>query len=108
MDLSPQQAALLQRIHTLGFELVAFPIYPNHVGVRKGSCAALLAPIASRSFRVFGEPTYIVDGNLSARVTLDGREYFIWKKQKLEATPVRRAELESFAKDLGEALLAPM
>jgi hypothetical protein len=105
MDLSPQQAALLQRIHALGFELVAFPIYPNHVGVRKGNCAALLAPIASGSFRVFGEATYVVDGNLSARITLDGHDYFVWKKQKLEATPTRRAELESFAEDLAQALL---
>jgi hypothetical protein len=105
MDLSPQQAALLQRIHALGFELVAFPIYPNHIGVRKGNCAALLAPIASGTFRIFGEPTYVVDGNLSAKITLDGHDYFIWKKQKLEATPARRAELESFAGDLTEALL---
>jgi hypothetical protein len=107
MDLSPQQAALLQRIHTLGFELVAFPIYPNHVGVRKGNCAALLAPIASGSFHVFGEPTYVVDGNLSAKIILDGREHFVWKKQKLEATPARRAELEAFVADLAEALPKP-
>jgi hypothetical protein len=108
MDLSSQQAALLQRIHALGFELVAFPIYPNHVGVRKGNCAALLAPVASASFRIFGQPTYVVDGNLSAKISLDGREYFIWKKQKLEATPARRSELESFVADLAEALSAPI
>jgi hypothetical protein len=105
MDLTPKQAALLQRLHSLGFEFVAFPIYPNHIGIRKGNCAALLAPVASDTFRVFTEPAYLVEGNLSAKIRLDGHEYYIWKKQKLEATPARRAELEEFASELTEALL---
>jgi hypothetical protein len=105
MDLTPNQAALLQRILSVGFELIAFPVYPNHIGIRRGNCAALLAPIAPETFKIFAEPAYLVDGNLSARITLDGHEYFIWKKQKLEATPARRAELTSFAGDLAGALL---
>jgi hypothetical protein len=104
MDLTPQQATLLQHIHSLGFEFVAFPIYPNHIGVRKGNCAALLAPVDSGTFRIFGEPTFIVDGNLSAKTNLDGHTYYVWKKQRLEATPLRRAELDSFASDLAETL----
>jgi hypothetical protein len=104
MDLTPQQAALLQRLHSLGFEFVAFPIYPNHIGIRKGNCAALLAPLATGTFQIFTEPTYVVAGNLSAKITLDGHTYFIWKKEKLEATPLRRAELAAFASDLAEAL----
>jgi len=105
MDLSHKQAVILQRILSLGFELIAFPVYPNHVGIRRGNCAALLAPTTPDTFRVFAEPAYLVDGNLSARITLDGHDYFIWKKQKLEATPARRAELASFAGDLSDALL---
>jgi hypothetical protein len=105
MDLTPQQAAMLRRLHSLGFELVAFPMYANHVGIRKGNCAALLAPIAPAHFRLFGEPTYLVDDNLSAKVSLDGHDYYVWKKQKLEATAARRSELESFAAALAEALL---
>jgi len=105
MDLTPKQAVILQRILSLGFELIAFPVYPNHVGIRRGNCAALLAPLGPDTFKVFAEPAYLVDGNLSARITLDGHDYFIWKKQKLEATPARRAELAAFADDLAEALL---
>ena len=105
MDLTPKQAALLQRILSNDFELIAFPVYPNHVGIRRGNCAALLAPVVPDTFKIFAEPAYLVDGNLSARITLDGHEYFIWKKQKLEATPARRAELASFADDLAEVLL---
>jgi hypothetical protein len=105
MDLTPQHATLLQHIRALGFELVSFPIYPNHVGIRRGNCAALIAPIENGTFLLFGEPTYIVDGNLSAKITLDGHTFYIWKKQKLEATTSRRAELSDFADALTEALL---
>jgi hypothetical protein len=105
MDLTPKQAALLRRLHGLGFEFVAFPVYPNHVGIRRGNCAVLLAPSAPDTLRLFADPAYLVDGNLSAKVTLDGHDFFIWKKQKLEITPARRAELDSFAADLAEALL---
>ena len=105
MDLTPKQAVILQRILSLGFELIAFPVYPNHVGIRRGDCAALLAPVVPDTFRIFVEPAYLVDGNLSARIALDGHDYFIWKKQKLEATAARRAELTSFADDLSEGLL---
>jgi hypothetical protein len=105
MDLTPKQAALLQRVLSLGFELIAFPVYPNHIGVRRGNCAALLSPVDPDTLRVFAEPAYLVDGNLSARITLDGHDYYIWKKQKLEATAARQAELASFGADLAEALL---
>jgi len=105
MDLTPKQATLLQRIHALGFEFVAFPVYPNHIGVRKGNCAALLEPVSSGTFQIVGESAYLIDGNLSAKITLDGHDYFIWKKQKVEATALRRAELSSFAEELSEALL---
>ncbi|HKD64443.1 MAG TPA: hypothetical protein VKB40_10450 [Candidatus Acidoferrales bacterium] len=105
MDLTPKQAAVLQRILSLGFELIAFPVYPNHVGIRRGNCAVLLAPFVRDTFQVFAEPAYLVDGNLSARITLDSHDYFIWKKQKLEATAARRAELASFTADLSDALL---
>ena len=105
MDITPKQAALLQRILSLGFDLTAFPVYPNYIGIRRGNCAALLAPNTPDTFRVFAEPAYLVEGNLSARITLDGHDYYIWKKQRLEATPSRRAELTSFTADLAEALL---
>ena len=105
MDLTPRQAALLKHLHDVGFELIAFPVYPNHVGIRRGNCAALLAPSAPDALRLFAEPAYLVDGNLSAKVTLDGQDFFMWKKQKVEITPARRAELDSFAADLAEALL---
>jgi hypothetical protein len=106
MELSPQQLAILQRLHSGGFEIVAFPMYANYVGTRRGNCAALLAPAsASGGFGIFGAPAYLIGGNFSVRVRRDGREFFVWKKESLDVTPGRLAELDAFAAELSQALL---
>lgn len=105
-ELSPQQIAILERLVAKEFVLVAFPLYANAVGVRKGSCAALLDPIANGGFRVFGEPCVLLDGNLTVRITEKGKTWFVWKKQRLEATLERVLELENFVNEL-KMLLEP-
>ena len=105
-EFSPQQIGILERLVAQGFNLVAFPLYANAVGVRKGSCAALLDPIANGGFRVFGEPCVLLEGNLTVRITEKGKTWFVWKKQRLEATAERVTELESFVAEL-ELLLEP-
>src|SRR5580658_9081334 len=102
MDLSPQQLAILQRLHVAGFELAAFPMYANYVGMRKGNCAALLVPAAADGFNVFGSPAYLIGGNFSVRLRRDGREFFVWKKESLEVTAARLAELDAFAAELSQ------
>ena len=106
LEFSPQQISILERIASNGSNLVAFPLYANAVGVRKGSCAALLDPIANGGFRVFGEPCVLLDGNLTVRITEKGKTWFVWKKQRLEATLERVLELESFVAEL-KLLLEP-
>jgi len=107
MDFSPQQIAILERLAAKEFSLVAFPLYANAVGVRKGSCAALLDPIANGGFRVFGEPCILLEGNLTVRITEKGKTWFVWKKQRVEATAQRLAELENFVAEL-KLLLEPV
>jgi len=97
---------ILQRLVTKEFALVAFPLYANAVGVRKGSCAALLDPIANGGFRVFGEPCVLLEGNLTVRITKKEGSWFVWKKQRLEATAERLLELEIFVAEL-KLLLEP-
>ena len=99
-EFSPQQIGILERLAAKEFILVAFPLYANAVGVRKGSCAALLDPIANGGFRVFGEPCILLNGNLTVRITEKGKAWFVWKKQRLEATPERLSELKSFVAGL--------
>jgi hypothetical protein len=105
-EISPQQIAILERMVVKGFSVVAFPLYANAVGVRKGSCAALLDPVANGGFRVFGEPCVLLNGNLTVRIKERGKTWFVWKKQRLEATPERLAELANFVAELN-LLLEP-
>jgi hypothetical protein len=105
-DFSSQQIGILERVVAREFILVAFPLSANAVGVRKGSCAALLDPIANGGFRVFGEPCVLLEGNLTVRITEKGKTWFVWKKQRLEATAERVLELENFVAEL-KMLLEP-
>ncbi len=106
VELTPEQVALLERLVAQGFQVVAFPLYASAVGVRKGNCAALLGPAEGGLLGLFGEPSYLLEGNLSVRVNRDGRQWFVWKKKHLEVTPERQAELERFAEGLARALAA--
>jgi hypothetical protein len=105
MELTPQQAGVLERLHSRGFEIVAFPMYESYVGVRKGQCGALLAPAGADGFKLYGEPSYLVAGGLSARLIQSDGHWFVRKKDKLAATPERTAELDAFAAELVDTLL---
>ena len=105
LELTPQQTAVLERLLARGFQPVAFPLYANAVGVRKGDCAALLGPVGSGGLCLLGQPSYLVDDNLSVRVTRGSRQWFVWKKNQVEVTPERRAELEQFTAELAALLL---
>ena len=99
-ELTAQQIAILERLVAGGFSIVAFPLYANAVGVRKGGYAALLDPVARGGFRVFGEPCVLLEGNLTVRVADEGKSWFVWKKLRVEATAERVGELERFVSEL--------
>ena len=105
MDLTQQQIAFLDQLRSRGFEIVAFPMYENLVGVRKGHCGALIAPDGAAGFKLYGEPSYLVGGLPSARIIQSDGHWFVRKKEKIEATPERTAELDAFAAELANALL---
>lgn len=104
MDLTRQQAEVLQRLDAQGFQIVAFPMYASYIGVRKGECVALLAPVPSGGFTIFGAPTCMVGDNLGARVTRGDGDFFVWKNEKLEATSQRTSELDQFSAELTSTL----
>lgn len=105
MELTARQIAALNSLHARGFEIVQFPLYAAYVGARRGNCAALLAPVESSTFRIFGMPTQLIEANLAVRITQEDGDWFVWKKNRLEATAQRLAELTKFSSDLAEALL---
>lgn len=105
MDLTPQQAEILERLQARGFRIVAFPMYANYIGARKGTCVALLAPVVADGFKVYGTPTCMVGDNPGALVKQNDGEWFVWKKERLAATPEITSELEQFSAALADALL---
>ncbi len=104
MELTAQQVAVLDRLRSHGMDVVAFPMYESLVGVKRGNCAALLAPDEG-GFRLYGSPSYLIGGQLSAHTIQSGGHWFVRKNEKLEATPERRTELDGFAAELAEILL---
>jgi hypothetical protein len=105
MELTSQQLGILSRLQQRGFQVVAFPMYESYVGVRKGNCGALLSPAGPEAFTLYGEPSYLVGGGLSARTIESDGHWFVRKNEKLAASPPRTAELEAFAAELVDALL---
>jgi hypothetical protein len=105
-ELTARQVAILERMVMGGYSIVAFPLYANAVGVRKGNYAALLDPVAGGGFRLFGEPCVLLEGNLTVRVADKGKSWFVWKKLRVEATAERVEELARFVSEL-KLLLEP-
>jgi hypothetical protein len=103
-ELTPKQMKTLERLFAAGFRPIAIPPYENALCVRRGECAALLAPVANAGLRLLAAPTYIVDGNLSVKLKRDKGEVFVWKKKEMEATPERLKELENFRQELTSIL----
>jgi hypothetical protein len=105
MEITPQQISILERLKSHGFDVVAFPYYENYVGVRKGNCAALLAPLGSGGFSIFGHPSYLVNGKLGVKTFQGDGHYFVSKNEKVPATAERSKEIDAFAAELAESLL---
>jgi hypothetical protein len=103
-ELTAQQMKILERLFAAGFRSIAIPLYENALCVRRGQCAALLAPVPNAGLRLLAAPTYIVDGNLSVKLKRGKGEIFVWKKKEVEATPERLKELESFRQELTSIL----
>src|SRR3984893_16998052 len=103
-ELTPQQMKIFERLFGAGFRPIAMPPYENALCVRRGECAALLAPVANAGLRLLAAPTYIVDGNLSVKLKRGKGEVFVWKKREIEATPERLKELKAFRHELTSIL----
>ena len=106
-ELTPQQLQVLERLFEAGFRPIAIPPYESALCMRKGDCAAILAPVPNGGIRLLAPPSYLVEGNLSVKLTRGAGEVFVWKKKEMEATPERLKELESFRRELAELLDMP-
>ncbi|MBZ5528921.1 MAG: hypothetical protein LAN71_13595 [Acidobacteriia bacterium] len=103
-ELSPLQLRIIERLFAAGCRPLTLAPYENGVCLRRGECAAVLAPVANGGFRLLAPPSYLVEGRLSVLLRRGNREFFVWKSSEVEATAERRAELEQFRRELSALL----
>lgn len=107
LEFSPQQLQVIERLLEAGFRPIAIPPYESALCLRKGDCAAVLAPVSGGGLKLLAPPSYLVDGNFSVKLKRDRGEVFVWKKAEVEATPERLRDLEAFRAELIELLALP-
>jgi hypothetical protein len=107
VELSPLQMQTIERLFAAGYRPIAIPPYESALCMRKGECAAVLAPVLNGGLKLLAPPSYLVDGSLSVKLKRGTGEVFVWKKREVEATPEKLQELESFRRELSEILDLP-
>jgi hypothetical protein len=108
LELSPRQMQTMERLFAAGFRPTAIPPYENALCMKKGACAAVLAPVPNGGLRILAPPSYLVDGKLSVRLKRGTRDVFVWKNTEVEATPERVRELEAFRRELNQLFEVPL
>jgi hypothetical protein len=104
VELSPQQMRIIERLLEAGFRPITIPPYENVICMKKGDCAAVLAPVTQGGLKLAAAPSYLVQGNLSVKLKRGSGEVFVWKKNEVEATAERLRDLEAFRVELNEIL----
>lgn len=103
-EFSAQQMQVIQRLFEAGFRPIAIPPYESALCMRRGDCAAVLAPVPNAGLKLLAPPSYLVDGNFSVKVKRGHGEVFVWKSKEVQATPERLRELEAFRIELSTIL----
>jgi hypothetical protein len=103
-ELTPAQVGIIKRLLPHDFIPTSFKMYTEAIGIRRGRFAALLTPASDGELRVLGEPCYLIDDHLTVRIQSEGRLWFVWKSQRVEATSDLLAELNKFSKELADLL----
>ncbi|HLZ11308.1 MAG TPA: hypothetical protein VKP58_01860 [Candidatus Acidoferrum sp.] len=104
MELTARQMQAMERLFAAGFRPIAIPPYESALCLRRGECAAVLAPVDGGGFKILAPASFLVDGKFGVRVKRGEREVFVFKQKEMEATPERLKDLETFATELSETL----
>jgi hypothetical protein len=107
VELTPRQMQTMERLWDAGFRPIAIAPYENALCLKRGDCAAVLAPVPNGGLKVLASPSYMVAGNLSVKLKRNSGTVFVWKKNEVEATPEKLQELESFRRELMQILDPP-
>ena len=107
VELTPQQMQTMERLLEAGFRPIAIPPYESALCVKRGECAAVLAPIPNGGLKLLAPPSYLVGGNLSVKLKRGSGEVFVWKKKEVIATAEKLSELNAFRRELSQILDLP-
>ena len=107
LELTPQQMQTMERLFEAGFRPIAIPPYASALCVKKGECAAVLAPVPNGGLKLLAPPSYLVGGNLSVKLKRGSGEVFVWKRSEVEASAEKLTELNTFRRELGQILDLP-
>lgn len=102
MDLTERQMQVMKRLFEAGFHPIAIPPYESALCLRRGECAAVLAPVDGDGFKILAPASFLVGGKFGVRLKRGANEVFVFKQQELEATAERLRELAEFQKSLDE------
>ena len=97
----------MERLLEAGFRPIAIPPYESALCVKRGECAAVLAPIPNGGLKLLAPPSYLVGGNLSVKLKRGSGEVFVWKKKEVIATAEKLSELNAFRRELSQILDLP-
>ena len=100
MELTGRQMEVARRLVEAGFRPMAIPPYENMLILRKGECVGLLKPVANGGLELAVPVTFLIDGNVSAKIKRGNGQVFVWKGKELAATEERLRELEAFRSEL--------
>jgi hypothetical protein len=107
LELTPRQMEVMERLIAAGLRPIAIPPYESALCMKKGECAAVLAPVPNDGLKLLAPPSYLIEGNFSVKLKRDSGEVFVWKNKEVKATPEKLKELESFRRELTELLEVP-
>ena len=103
MDLTPSQAAILERFLRAGFQFVTFEHMERYLGVERAGFVALLDPTQG-DLKLFGQPGYRMGRGIGMLVERGAGKAFVWKSESVEATPELLAEYELFRAEVKDLL----
>lgn len=104
MELTERQMQVMKRLFDAGFRPIAIPSYESALCLRRGECAAVLAPVDNGGFRILAPASFLVNGRFGVRLSRNGKDVFVFKQHELEATTERLGELKGFQQKLDEIL----
>jgi hypothetical protein len=104
--LTPGQVSTLESLLQAGFRFVTYERYARYPAVEREGFVALL-DVSGGKVQLFGQVGYHVGEGIGMLVEQGAGKAFVWKSQRVTATPELLAAYERTKLDLRRLLLGP-